>query len=801
MSLMMSRFRSASAMSRTAPDCLEQALLDVEFPPGSCPPDLRKVWIEVSPARCLTVLSAIIKADLRRRFAQGERPQAGLYLDQFEDLKVSSDRVVSLVYEEFCLLRERGEAADPAEFCDRYAPWRDSLLAQLECHELLSLAAGHTPSAARLPSPGDRFRSFRLGELLGEGGYARVFLARDESLGDRMVALKVSTDRGVEAAIQGRLDHAHIVPVLSVTDDSDSGLRALCMPYRAGLTLDEVIARIQPATGPRRAAVLREVISSCQSEDAPNDHEAAGWLDFPARGTYAEGVAWIGSVVADALSYAHNRGVLHRDVKPANVLLTVREGPQLLDFNLAHAPHSADRAQTALRGGTLPYMAPEQLEAFLDAQKWDHVHAAAEVYSLGLLLRELLTGRRPETPNPKLPLPRAIGELLDLRRTEVAISADSGPGVPRGLESILRRCLAPRPEDRYPTAGALAADLRKFVDGRRRHRSRVVKFAAASVAILGLALAGRMLMPGPRPQDPAKLVAGAVGEINAGHLDVAAQMIAKALDIDTNSYEAYVARSLLHGHRNDWTASLKDARRAIEVAEEADPAVSPAHLARLFVQEGVVQLNLNDVPASVKALDHAIALDPENETAHVNLASALQRRDDLDGALKSLDNAIYHGEHGDSPIKPIQLAAFYQRKAEVGLKRANQIQFRDGAEHLALAGPYYRQADDDMKTALALFDRCKKPGAPPRPVEQTYTSFCLASDVKIALYDLALLARDRPQMDASLRQAIDLLEHTRPLVVPDRSKSDRLDAMIQTRVRRASEIFSPNVVPAPGVGF
>ena len=87
-------------------------------------------------------------------------------------------------------------------------------------------------------------------------------------------------------------------------------------------------------------------------------------------------------------------------MKPGNVLLTLQHGPQLLDFNLAESPHSADNAQSALHGGTLPYMAPEQIEAFINPDLWDKVGAKADIYSLGLVLRELLTGQKPSCQQP-----------------------------------------------------------------------------------------------------------------------------------------------------------------------------------------------------------------------------------------------------------------------------------------------------------------------------------------------------------------------------------------------------------------
>ena len=101
------------------------------------------------------------------------------------------------------------------------------------------------------------------------------------------------------------------------------------------------------------------------------------------RGTYPQGIAWIVMTLARGLDYAHRMRTFHRDVKPGNVLLTLYHGPQLLDFNLAESPHSVSQAEAAMHGGTLPYMAPEQIEAFLDPNLWGKVGAKADIYSLG----------------------------------------------------------------------------------------------------------------------------------------------------------------------------------------------------------------------------------------------------------------------------------------------------------------------------------------------------------------------------------------------------------------------------------
>ena len=188
-----------------------------------------------------------------------------------------------------------------------------------------------------------------------------------------------------------------------------------------------------------------------------------GWEGFPVRGSYAQGVAWIVMILARALHYAHRMKTYHRDVKPGNVLLTLQHGPQLLDFNLAESPHSLDNAQLALHGGTLPYMAPEQIEAFINPDLWDKVGARADIYSLGLVLRELLTGKEPEIPDQTLPPARALRSVLDSRSFLAVDVRRFNPSIPHSLQAIVAKCLALSPDARYTDAEALERDLDRFL--------------------------------------------------------------------------------------------------------------------------------------------------------------------------------------------------------------------------------------------------------------------------------------------------------------------------------------------------
>jgi serine/threonine protein kinase len=372
--------------------------------------------------------------------------------------------VVSLAYEEYCLREEQGERLDRDKFCDRYRPWRDSLASQLRYHHLLSEVIPSARPAIRYPEPGERFGGFQIDSILGLGGTAQVYLARDNELGGRPVVLKIAPDSGLEPSILGRLDHMSVMPALSITREATTGLRALCMPYRPGLPLNRVIHRVGPPGSGHGARALWRAVAP-----AGVDPSGPGWHGFPAGGSYPDAAAWVVLRLARALEYVHSEGILHGDIKPANVLLTLHNGPQLLDFGMSRAPSSTWGKDIKFCGGTLPYMAPEQLEAFLAPDLWKDVGAGADLYGLGLLLAEVLTGRSPDSPDPTTALPRVVRTLLDWRAAPPRLALEAR--VPKALGEIMIRCLAFHPSDRYPNARALAEDLRRYLDHRPAMRA------------------------------------------------------------------------------------------------------------------------------------------------------------------------------------------------------------------------------------------------------------------------------------------------------------------------------------------
>jgi serine/threonine protein kinase/Tfp pilus assembly protein PilF len=410
-------------------------------------------------------------------------------------------------------------------------------------------AQAAAPVPLVLPRPGERLSGFQIVGELGRGAFARVYLARQESLGNRLVALKVSRAEGDEPQILARLQHTHIVPIHSVHDDPASRLRLMCMPFLGGANLAQVLeaagaripeqasghslvealdvvsnrlqsasglsvstpplslaqGRIAPpealtltplAAGPRasrldtlpgRASIASYARSSlgpihsfwtrlsgrgpvlvdpsARPELSDDDHPARQFLR---QANHVQASVWIVARLAEGLDHAHSRGLLHRDLKPSNVLIAGDGTPMLLDFNLATVRRirTAEEGTKAMLGGTLPYMAPEHLDAFhpKGTTPAEAVGEAADLYALGLILFEMIAGEHPfAEPRPNLPMVETIEFLIEQRRRAPSLRAVC-PEVPWSLDAIVAKCLDPDPARRYLRARDLAEDLRRFLD-------------------------------------------------------------------------------------------------------------------------------------------------------------------------------------------------------------------------------------------------------------------------------------------------------------------------------------------------
>ncbi len=304
--------------------------------------------------------------------------------------------------------------------------------------------------APRAFAAGETVEDFEILRLVGEGAFAKVYLSRQISL-SRQVALKVSADVGKEARVMAGLEHDHIVPVFSETILPDKGLKLVCMQFVHGATLQKVIDRLAELPPESRSgqAILDivdradEVSGALFNPAALRDRERLGALGLLGAGL------WIGCALAEALAFAHERGILHLDVKPANIMLNRYGRPMLTDFNVSLTPEDIAEGNMAGLGGTISYMPPEQSELFRtrDTRAMQAIDHRADVYALGVVLTELLTCAK-VWPSPKA---EKDGAPHVLRGTEV---------LPDEVSAVLHVATRAQAKDRFDSAARFADALR-----------------------------------------------------------------------------------------------------------------------------------------------------------------------------------------------------------------------------------------------------------------------------------------------------------------------------------------------------
>src|SRR5579862_428882 len=265
---------------------------------------------------------------------------------------------------------------------------------------------------------------YELGHLVARGGMAEVFRAHDRLL-DRPVALKIlfpelSVDRSFverfrrEAQAAANLSHPNIVPVFDWGEDA--GTYFIVMEFVDGRALSSILRTAGPLHPDRAAEIAADV--------------------------------------AGALAYAHRHGVIHRDVKPGNVLITDEGTVKVTDFGIARAVNTEESlTQTGAVMGTATYFSPEQAEGM-------GVDTRSDIYSLGVVLFEMVVGRPPflgDTP---------VAVASKHVREHPPAPREINPGIPPDLEAIILKCMAKSPEHRYATGDELRVDLMRFREGR-----------------------------------------------------------------------------------------------------------------------------------------------------------------------------------------------------------------------------------------------------------------------------------------------------------------------------------------------
>ncbi len=400
-----------------------------------------------NPSKTDLILSAIASVPPTELFRVQEA------LAQYPELAEDSSALLDLAYEEFCQADQTERIVDRAAFAAQFPNIESSLLELLEVHSFILGNSKLAEEEPEIPWPGsgEEFLGFHLVKMIGEGAFARVFLAREIQLGHREVVVKISQRGETEAQKLGILKHPNIVPVYSVKTDEVVKLSALCMPYLGRTTAgDWINTRFQ-------------------------DVEIKG---EPSK-EHFQSVMTMGRGLCQGLQFAHEQHIFHCDVKPSNILITDEGNPVLLDFNL-----SIDREQEKhLVGGTLMYMAPEQLMRAAGNQETP-IDARTDVFCLAASLYHMATGQPPfpQPRDPTLHLRHLIDSALENRRAFF----ERNHWLPTAFQEVLWKALAFDPDDRLSSAREFSEELARCLPNPAASRSRWLPIFA-SLGALGMA--------------------------------------------------------------------------------------------------------------------------------------------------------------------------------------------------------------------------------------------------------------------------------------------------------------------------
>jgi hypothetical protein len=387
-----------------------------------------------------------------------------------ESDSLSLESVVADAADDFVRRLDRGERPDVEDYARRWPQFADEVrqaLASLELVRRSSVGARGAGCEPGGPGLQGQLGDFQIVREVACGGMGVVYEARQKSLG-RRVALKVLPSAAAldprqlqrfrnEAEAAAHLNHANIVPVYAV--GCERGVHYFAMQFIDGRTLADLIGDLQVSrTGRKPLEPPRGRSTSGRGDGgpAPETVRAESTVStetlFPPGKRFFRSVARIGIEAALALEHAHQMGVIHRDVKPANFIVDAHGRLWITDFGLALLPTDHRLTSTGDLVGTLRYMSPEQVEA-----KRAPIDHRTDIYSLGATLYELLTLTAAFDGADRQELLRKISSDDPARPRRL------NRNVPAELETIVLKAMSKGREERYATAQELADDLARFV--------------------------------------------------------------------------------------------------------------------------------------------------------------------------------------------------------------------------------------------------------------------------------------------------------------------------------------------------
>jgi serine/threonine-protein kinase len=531
-----------------------------------------------------------------------------------------------------------------------------------------------------LPFPAPGWTRYENVEFLGAGGMGRVFKARDPRL-NRVVALKFLRDNDPEqvrrllreAKAQASIDHTNICKVYEVGEAA--GQSYIAMQYIEGRSLREMKGEISIDA---KIEIMRKV--------------------------------------AEAMHEAHRLGVIHRDIKLANIMLESGDGgalrPYIMDFGLAQVADAAGDSRVGLVEGTPAYMSPEQAQG-----QTGRLDRRTDVYSIGACLYELLVDRPPFVGAGSLDV------IMKLIHEEPAPLRAQNAAVPPDLEAIVLKCLEKEPERRYDSARALAEDLKRYLDGepvlaqRASLGYRLLKKARKNkplVAVAGVALAAVLALAG----------FGVRMEVRAGEQ----ARLAQQLGHDVEAIESFLrfAYSMPVHDIGPEKDAVREKMAAIAQRMERVGAIGQGPGQYALGRGHLVLHEYDEALARLTAAEKAGYSGPELERAigqalgglyqrEMDEAQRIADRDARDARKKEIESkyllpALQHiqksgGPGVDAPAHVEALTAFYEKRYDQAASQAREAADRspwlyearalEGAAHFQVGSERHERGDDE----------------------------------------------------------------------------------------------------------
>lgn len=520
----------------------------------------------------------------------------------------------------------RGDARTAEEFLRAHPEAAAALRPRLAALEKIDACMGALRQDAPADEPVPAIAGYRILEHLGQGGMSVVYLAEQESL-KRLVALKVlsttwkADPRTIErfsreARTIAGLSHPGIVAIHHYGEDG--GILYLAIDLVAGADLAEIVSALRTTGGRPAAADARDAVTAgvrrLEAAAAKHGARLAAPRADDATWTrpYPEFCARLIKDVAEALDAAHAAGVLHRDVKPSNIILGPDGRPRVIDFGLTLSDAYSALTRPTEFLGSAPYCSPEQISG--DARA---AGPAGEVFSLGAVFYELLTLKRPFDGKT---LPEILARVSQADPADVRAAA---PEVPAELAAVCRMAMEKDPRRRYASARAFADDLSRWLDGRpvqarASSSSALVAVAAMSAVTFMVAFAFHAMTPAPAVSPaPAPVVAPKPETKSAPKKAPAPNPVRLAAAAAWESLRA-----------DQPEKALASATLALKIAPSDADALKVL---------GLTLLRLKRVPEAADALDKAMRAAPADVNTRLSLAEALEQTGDADAALKQYE--------------------------------------------------------------------------------------------------------------------------------------------------------------------